>query len=80
MCVTDIKTSTNLGCDIFLIRYEKSGNEELALSLAQWVFKKRGVLRYSDVKHRLQGESEPPIAYTIADDVVCHFTCMMLLY
>jgi oligosaccharyltransferase complex subunit beta len=50
-------------------RYEKSGNEELALSLAQWVFKKRGVLRYSDVKHRLQGESEPPIAYTIADDV-----------
>ena len=79
MCVRGVMDATDLhktscpGHDVFLIRYEKCGNEELALSLAQWVFKKRGMLRYSDVKHHKQGHSEPPAAYTITDDVVGYF-------
>merc|ERR1712170_338152 len=50
-------------------RYEKSGNQELVQNLAQWVFKERGVLRVGQVKHHLQGEKNPPEAYTITQDV-----------
>ncbi|XP_062505459.1 dolichyl-diphosphooligosaccharide--protein glycosyltransferase 48 kDa subunit-like [Corticium candelabrum] len=50
-------------------KYEKCGNEELVMSLSQWVFKKQGVLRYSGVMHHKQGSSDPPVAYTVADDV-----------
>ncbi|KAH3817948.1 dolichyl-diphosphooligosaccharide--protein glycosyltransferase 48 kDa subunit-like [Dreissena polymorpha] len=50
-------------------KYEKSGNQELALNLANWAFKTRGVLRVGDVKHHKQGEKEPPQAYTIFDMV-----------
>lgn len=51
-------------------KYEKSGNEEVAKAIAQWVFKENGVLRVSAVHHHRVGESEPPAAYTIMDDVV----------
>lgn len=50
-------------------RYEKSGNQELALNLADWVFKARGVLRVGQVKHHKQGEKEAPQAYQIYDMV-----------
>jgi len=52
-------------------RFEKAGNLELAMNLADWVFKSRGVLRVGQVKHHIQGEKEPPQAYTIFDMVVC---------
>ena len=51
-------------------RFEKSGNQELVHNLAQWVFRERGVLRVGQVKHHLQGEKQPPQAYTITQDVV----------
>lgn len=53
-----------------LLRFPKSGNEDLALSLTQWVFKEKGVLRVGPVKHNKQGEKEPPQAYTVFDMVV----------
>lgn len=54
----------------FPLRFPKSGNEDLALSLTQWVFKEKGVLRVGAVKHNKQGEKEPPQAYTVFDMVV----------
>jgi hypothetical protein len=54
-------------CSFF--RFDKSGNQELVESLAQWVFREKGVLRVGEVKHHLQGEKAPPNAYTITDDV-----------
>lgn len=50
-------------------KYEKAGNQELAMNLADWVFKSRGVLRVGEVKHHKQGEKQPPQAYTIFDMV-----------
>merc|ERR1711976_95312 len=50
-------------------KFDKSGNQELVHNLAQWVFKERGVLRVGQVKHHLQGEKQPPTAYTITQDV-----------
>ncbi|WAR14551.1 OST48-like protein [Mya arenaria] len=50
-------------------KYGKAGNQELALNLANWVFRSRGVLRVGEVKHHKQGEKEPPQAYTIFDMV-----------
>ena len=38
--------------------------------MAQWVFKENGVIRVSSVNHHKIGESSPPAAYTIMDDVV----------
>ncbi|XP_054009800.1 dolichyl-diphosphooligosaccharide--protein glycosyltransferase 48 kDa subunit [Hylaeus anthracinus] len=51
-------------------KYEKSGNEIVATKIAQWVFKENGVIRVSSVHHHKVGETEPPAAYTIMDDVV----------
>ena len=50
----------------------KSGNEALAVALSKWVLKEEGVLRYSEVEHRLQGDLsvQPPPFYTITDDIV----------
>lgn len=50
-------------------KFDKSGNQELALNLAQWVFKEKGVLRVGKVAHHKKGESNPPIAYTVMDQV-----------
>ncbi|XP_061197195.1 dolichyl-diphosphooligosaccharide--protein glycosyltransferase 48 kDa subunit-like isoform X3 [Saccostrea echinata] len=50
-------------------KFPKSGNEDLAISLSQWVFKEKGVLRVGAVKHNKQGEKEPPQAYTVYDMV-----------
>lgn len=51
-------------------KYPKSGNEEVAKAMAKWVFKENGVIRVSSVNHHRVGETSPPGAYTIMDDVV----------
>ena len=66
-----------------MFRHVKSGNQDLALSLSEWVFKDKGVLRVGEVKHHRKGEKEPPIAYTINDDVVsqgCGITIFYYLF
>ncbi|XP_044169192.1 dolichyl-diphosphooligosaccharide--protein glycosyltransferase 48 kDa subunit-like [Acropora millepora] len=50
--------------------YSKSGNQDLAIALSEWVFKEQGVLRVGEVKHHRVGEVTPPVAYTIEEDVV----------
>ena len=51
-------------------RHSRSGNQQVALALADWVFKQQGVLRVGKVKHYKVGENTPPAAYTIEDNVV----------
>ncbi|CAH3035687.1 unnamed protein product [Pocillopora meandrina] len=51
-------------------QYAKSGNQDLAIALSEWVFKENGVLRVGEVKHYRAGEASPPAAYTIEEDVV----------
>ncbi|CAH1112817.1 unnamed protein product [Psylliodes chrysocephalus] len=48
----------------------KSGNEDVAITISQWVFKEHGQLRVRSVKHHKEGEKEAPKDYTIMDDVV----------
>lgn len=48
----------------------KSGNEEVATAISQWVFKEHGRLRVKAVQHHKAGEKTPPHDYTIMDDVV----------
>jgi oligosaccharyltransferase complex subunit beta len=50
-------------------RFEKCGNQDLATSLSQWVFKEKGVLRVGKVAHKKQGEKQPPAFYTIMDNI-----------
>ncbi len=51
-------------------RFDRSGNEELSTSLTQWVFKERGVLRVNGVKHHKVGQTQPPAAYTIKENII----------
>ncbi len=51
-------------------RFDKSGNEDLANNLSQWVFKERGVLKVVGVKHHRVGEAQPPTAYTIKENII----------
>ena len=44
----------------------------MAIALSEWVFKENGVLRVGEVKHHRAGESMPPVAYTVEEDVVSH--------
>ncbi|XP_072386790.1 dolichyl-diphosphooligosaccharide--protein glycosyltransferase 48 kDa subunit [Diabrotica undecimpunctata] len=48
----------------------KSGNEDVATAVSQWVFKEHGQLRVRSVKHHKAGEREAPQDYTIMDNVV----------
>lgn len=50
-------------------KFERSGNGKVVESLSRWVFREEGVLRVVSVDHHLVGENEPPISYTIKDDV-----------
>jgi len=59
----------NLNC-ISVARFTQAGNQDLAVSLTQWVFKEKGVLRVGTVKHHRVGELSAPAAYTIMDEVV----------
>ena len=56
--------------DLAPVRFAVSGNYDLAVALSQWVFKEKGVLRVGKVKHHRVGETDPPPAYTVMDDVV----------
>ncbi|XP_014675195.1 PREDICTED: dolichyl-diphosphooligosaccharide--protein glycosyltransferase 48 kDa subunit-like [Priapulus caudatus] len=49
---------------------DKSGNQELATALSQWVFNEKGVLRVGEVKHTKVGMTAPPTAYTILENVI----------
>ena len=49
--------------------FEESSNRQLAKAVLQWVFKEKGVVRVAAVKHHKIGETEPPHAYTVEDDV-----------
>lgn len=50
----------------------------VATAIARWVFKENGVIRVSAVHHHKVGDSEPPAAYTIMDDVVYSITVQKL--
>jgi len=43
---------------------------KLATDIALWTFKQSGVIRVAEVAHHLAGETSPPAAYTIEQDVV----------
>nr|XP_027211285.1 dolichyl-diphosphooligosaccharide--protein glycosyltransferase 48 kDa subunit-like [Penaeus vannamei] len=49
--------------------YERSGNGKVVEALSRWVFREEGVLRVVSIEHHLQGDSQPPVAYTIKEDV-----------
>lgn len=49
--------------------YAQSGNQAMARSLSEWVFKEKGVLRSGKVRHHRDGEEEPPSSYTVRDIV-----------
>jgi len=51
-------------------QFAKAGNEALATSLSQWVFKETGVLRTGKVSHHKKGETKAPAEYTIMEEVV----------
>lgn len=51
-------------------KHAKSGNQELATSLTDWIFKQRGVLRARNIQHYLKADKTTPKFYTIKDDVV----------
>ncbi|CAG9771081.1 unnamed protein product [Ceutorhynchus assimilis] len=52
------------------LKSAKSGNEDVAVAISQWVFKEHGRLRVKAVQHHKAGENAPPHDYTIMDDVV----------
>ncbi len=55
---------------LFFFRVTKSGNEDLAVSLTDWVFKQRGVLRAKNIRHYLKKDKTTPSFYTIKNDIV----------
>lgn len=56
---------TNLGK-----KFDKSGNEELAVALTSWTFKQRGVIRARNIHHYLKSDRSTPAFYTIKNDIV----------
>ncbi|XP_019866968.2 dolichyl-diphosphooligosaccharide--protein glycosyltransferase 48 kDa subunit [Aethina tumida] len=52
------------------LKSAKSGNEEVATSISQWVFKEHGQLRVKSVNHHKEGEKFPPQDYTIMENVI----------
>ena len=53
-----------------VFRIPKSGNEDLAVALTDWVFKQRGVLRARNIRHYLKADKSTPSYYTIKNDIV----------
>lgn len=51
-------------------KFDKSSNEAVVAALSAWVFKENGVIRVKSVSHHKVGEENPPVAYTIMDNVV----------
>jgi oligosaccharyltransferase complex subunit beta len=56
--------------NVAVSKSQKSGNEDLAVSLALWAFKESGVLKVGAVEHHRAGESSSPADYTVKDNVV----------
>jgi oligosaccharyltransferase complex subunit beta len=50
-------------------RHPKSGNEQLAITLAKWTFGERGVLRATNIRHHRRGETQAPRIYTVKEHV-----------
>jgi oligosaccharyltransferase complex subunit beta len=48
----------------------KSGNQDLAVALSDWLFKQRGVLRARNIRHYLKSDKTTPRFYTVKDDIV----------
>ena len=51
-------------------RHSKSGNQELATALTDWLFKQRGVLRARNIRHYLKDDKSTPRFYTVKNDIV----------
>jgi hypothetical protein len=65
---SNLKDSELNRCVCF--RIEKSGNEELATAVTNWVFKQRGVIRAKNIRHYLKSDKTTPSFYTIKNDIV----------
>lgn len=50
-------------------KFDKSGNEDLAGSLSEWLFKERGVIRVASVDHHLVGNVKTPSSYQIKQNM-----------
>lgn len=50
-----------------------SGNKQLTFAISDWVFGEKGQLQVKSVKHHKVGETLPPQAYTVMDDVVSSY-------
>jgi len=50
-------------------KYAKSGNQDFATQVVQWLFQERGILRASNVRHHRAGEKESPYTYTIKENI-----------
>lgn len=48
---------------------DTAANGALAVNLASWTFGDRGILRASNVRHHLVGQTEPPRVYTVKEEV-----------
>jgi oligosaccharyltransferase complex subunit beta len=53
-------------------KHTKSGNQDLAVALSDWLFKQRGVLRSRNIHHYLKSDKSTPRFYTIKYDIVFH--------
>lgn len=51
-------------------KYEKFGNEIVATTIVQWVFKEKCAICISFIHHHKAGEFELPEVYIIMDDVI----------
>ncbi len=51
-------------------RQPKSGNQDLAVALSDWLFKQRGVLRARNIRHYLKSDKSTPRFYTVKNDIV----------
>lgn len=54
-------------------RHSKTGNFDLATKITQWTFQQSKVLRLSNVKHHLVGQTEQQDTYTIREFVEYSF-------
>uniref|UniRef100_A0A915KAF8 Dolichyl-diphosphooligosaccharide--protein glycosyltransferase 48 kDa subunit n=1 Tax=Romanomermis culicivorax TaxID=13658 RepID=A0A915KAF8_ROMCU len=61
------KPVQSLALDAVKQKFRPTGNEQLAVSLTEWTFKEKGVLRVKSVSHNLVGQKSAPAAYTIKD-------------
>jgi oligosaccharyltransferase complex subunit beta len=53
-----------------VFRHAKSGNQELAVALSDWLFKQRGVVRARNIHHYLKDDKSTPRFYTVKNDIV----------